>query len=235
MELKRFYGSKLGNQIILTDREYFHCVKVTRHKAGYSLICCTGDGYDYYCVIGEIKGEIVYCDIEKVVKNDSETKGKIILCQALCKEFDFVAQKAVELGVTDIVPYVSERTNIKKYSKERTESIILDASKQCGRAVLPCAYDLKNFNDILDEYKDCDNKVFCYELERESSIKSAVTNPDGITVLFVGSEGGFSEEEVSKATALGYKVVTLGRRILRVETAAISAITLLLDAVGDIC
>ena len=235
MELKRFYGSKLGNQIILTDREYFHCVKVTRHKAGYSLICCTGDGFDYYCNISEIKGEIVYCDIEKVIKNDSEPKGKIVLCQALCKEFDFVVQKSVELGVTDIVPYVSERINIKKYSKERTENIILDAAKQCGRAILPCAYDLKDFNEILDAYKDFENKVFCYELERKNAIKSAINKLDGNTVLFVGSEGGFSEEEVCKAKDLGYNVVTLGRRILRVETAAISAITLLLDAVGDIC
>lgn len=235
MELKRFYGSKLGNQIVLTDREYFHCIKVTRHKAGYSLICCTGDGNDYFCNISAIKDEIVYCDIVSIVKNDSEPKGKIVLCQALCKEFDFVVQKAVELGVTDIVPYVSERTNVKKYSKERTESIVLDAAKQCGRAVLPCVYDLKEFDEILEEYKNFDNKIFCYELERIKSIDSAIAKPDGTTVIFVGSEGGFSEEEVKEATTLGYNIVTLGRRILRVETAAISAIVLLLNAVGDIC
>ena len=235
MELKRFFGTKIRNEIILTDREYFHCVKVTRHKTGYSLICCVGDGFDYYCTIEQITNDEVRCSINKVINNVSEPRSKIILCQALCKEFDFVVQKAVELGVTDIVPYVSERSNVKKYSKERTESIVLDASKQCGRAILPNVHELFSFEKAIEEFLCVDNKIFCYELERKRSIESSLKNKNGNTVVFIGSEGGFTENEVGLANDNGYNIVTLGRRILRVETASISALVLILNALGDIC
>ena len=235
MELKRFYGSKLGSKIILSDREYIHCVKVTRHKAGYSLICCIGDGNDYFCSIESISKDEVICSIDNVVENKSEPKNKIVLCQALCKEFDFIVQKAVELGVTDIVPYESERTNVKKYSKERTESIVLDAAKQCGRAILPNVHELTDYNSIVEIYKNFHNKIFCYELERNTSIENGINDKNGDTVIIIGSEGGFSENEVKIARDLDYSISTLGRRILRVETAAISAIVLLLNALGDLC
>ncbi len=235
MEVKRFFGSKLGNKIILTDREYVHCVKVTRHKIGYSLICCIGDGNDYHCTIDEISKDTVTCTVDDVVKNESETKHPLILCQALCKEFDFVVQKAVELGVTEIIPFVSERTNIKKFPTERAESIILDAAKQCGRAVLPIFGDIVEFNDIVSSFNRDTNKIFCYELERINSIQNAIKSNDLPTVLFVGSEGGFTTDEVNTAKENGFSVVTLGKRILRVETAVVAGITLTLNAIGDIC
>ena len=234
MEYKRFYGSKIGDKIILSDREFIHCVKVTRHKTGYSLICCTGDGKDYYCVIDEINSNNVVCSVERVEENNSETKAPFVLCQALCKEFDFVVQKAVELGVTEIVPYVSERTNVKKFSMDRTENIVLDAAKQCGRATLPLVRDLVSYEEALDAAKENVNKIFCYELEREKNIDSVI-KADSSTAICIGSEGGFSEEEVNLAREKGFDIVTLGRRILRVETAAISALVLTLNALGDIC
>ncbi len=234
MEIKRFYGSKVGDKIILTDREFFHCAKVTRHKPGYSLICCTGDGIDYYCTIDEITSNSVLCTVDRKEDNLSETKSSLVLCQALCKEFDFVVQKAVELGVTEIVPYTSERTNVKKFSLERTENIVLDAAKQCGRATLPLVHDVVDFNNALQLGLSCENKVLCYELERNLSINNIIEKNKS-TVIFIGSEGGFSEKEVDIARSLGFRVATLGRRILRVETAAISALVLTLDALGDIC
>lgn len=235
MDLKRFYGSKVGDKIILLDRECFHCVKVTRHKKGYSLICCTGDGLDYYSTIEDITNDTVVCSIDKTEANLSEPKSRIILCQALCKEFDFVVQKAVELGVTDIVPFMSERCNVKKYSLERTENIVLDAAKQCGRAVLPIIHPITDFDGILDSFENITNKIFCYELERKKSINSAVVNSKENSVIVIGSEGGFSEKEVELAKVKGFQITTLGRRILRVETASICAITLLLNAIGDLC
>ncbi len=234
MEIKRFFGSKNGDKIVLSGREYYHCVKVTRHKAGYSLICCIGDGKDYHCTIDEIKDDSVICSIERIEENKSETKVPFVLCQALCKEFDFVLQKGVELGVTEIVPYVSERTNIKKFSLDRAESIILDAAKQCGRAVLPIINDVVSYDEALKYASKFDNKVFCYENERTHSIKSVIKEPSS-TALIIGSEGGFSEKEVDFAMQLEFNIVTLGRRILKVETAAITALILALDALGDIC
>ncbi len=234
MEYRRFYGSKIGDKIVLTDREFIHCAKVTRHKAGYSLICCTGDGKDYYCIIDEINNNNVVCSVEQVEKNCSETKAPLVLCQAICKEFDFVVQKAVELGVTEIVPYYSERTNVKKFSMERTENIVLDAAKQCGRATLPIVNDLVSFEEAIALTNSRENKIFCYELERVNSIENNVKK-ESSTVIFIGSEGGFTEEEVNLAKDNNFEIVTLGRRILRVETAAISALILTLNALGDIC
>ncbi|MBO5775739.1 MAG: RsmE family RNA methyltransferase, partial [Clostridia bacterium] len=132
MEIKRFYGSKLGDKLVLSDREYYHCVKVTRHKAGYSLIVCIGDGKDYYSTIDKITANEVICSIQSVEDNNSETKAPLILCQAVCKELDFIVQKAVELGISEIIPFYSDRTNVKKVSLERLENIVIDAAKQCG-------------------------------------------------------------------------------------------------------
>lgn len=234
MEIKRFFGSKYGDKIVLSDREYYHCVKVTRHKAGYSLICCIGDGKDYYCTIDKIEPDAVVCSIERVVTNNAETKAPFVLCQALCKEFDFVVQKAVELGVTEIVPYFSERTNVKKFSLDRLESIVLDAAKQCGRAVLPIVNDLVCYEEALSYASKFENKIFCYENERVNSLKDAIKSTSS-TVVFIGSEGGFSEKEVDLAKQNCFEVVSLGRRILKVETASIAALVLALDAMGDIC
>ena len=234
MEIKRFFGSKYGDKIILSDREYYHCVKVTRHKAGYSLICCVGDGQDYFCTIESINNDSVVCSIDEIVDNNSETKAPLILCQALCKEFDFVLQKAVELGATEIVPYISERTNVKKFSLDRAESIVLDAAKQCGRAVLPKINNVVTYEEALNYASKYDNKILCYEIERNNSIKNAIKS-QASTVLFIGSEGGFSEKEVALAKEAGYEITTLGRRILKVETAAITALVLTLDAMEDIC
>ena len=235
MELKRFYGSKIGDKLVLTDREYYHCVKVTRHKSGYSLIVCIGDGKDYYATIDKITNDEVICSVESIVDNNSETRAPLILCQAVCKELDFIVQKSVELGVTDIIPFYSERTNVKKVSQERLENIIVDAAKQCGRAKLPIVHEVTDFKGALSKTASCGNKVFCYENERNQTIESVIANRDEATVVIIGSEGGFSESEVEYAVAQGYKVVTLGRRILRAETAAIVALALTLDGINDIC
>ena len=87
----------------------------------------------------------------------------------------------------------------------------------------------------MDSFENITNKIFCYELERKKSINSAVVNSKENSVIVIGSEGGFSEKEVELAKLKGFQITTLGRRILRVETASICAITLLLNAIGDLC
>lgn len=234
MELKRFYGQKEGNFITLTGREYIHCVKVTRHKVGYLIIGCTGDGNDYRAVITSIDGGEVIAEIQSAEPNLTEPAHDIILLQACCKEFDFIAQKAVELGATRIIPYISERTNSKPLSADRLESIVLDAAKQCGRAKLPeieaVAVGLEAALAAADNAR---SKVICYECERNVKM-SDVVKPSGSVAVVIGPEGGFTPEEVKTAESLGYTAVTLGRRILRAETASVVALTLACGGIGEL-
>ena len=98
MEIRRFYGKKNNNIIILEGDEFFHCIKVLRHKIGYEIIAFTGDGFDYNCRIINILEDTVEAEILSCKSNEVENKWKIVLCQGMCKEFDFIIQKAVELG-----------------------------------------------------------------------------------------------------------------------------------------
>lgn len=233
MELKRFYGQKTGNCVTLTGREYLHCIKVTRHKVGYSLICCTGDGNDYYSKIVSVSDGEVIAEIEHSIPNNAEPRYEITLVQACCKEFDFIVQKAVELGVTRIIPFESERSNSKPLTRDRLESIVLDASKQCGRARLAeITETAQNLEEALKTAGDATNKVICYERAKDVRISDAVKPGDVVTVI--GPEGGFTEEEIETAKTMGYTSVTLGARILRAETASIVALTLACGEIGEL-
>lgn len=233
MELKRFYGEKDGNFVTLSGREYLHCVKVTRHKVGYSLICCTGDGNDYYAKIVSVSDGEVIAEIERAEHNNAEPRHEITLVQACCKECDFIAQKAVELGVTRIIPFESERSNSKPLTRDRLESIVLDASKQCGRARLAEITDTAlSLESALAKAGNATNKVICYEREKDVRMSDAVEAGD--VVLVIGPEGGFTEEEIETAKTMGYTSVTLGARILRAETASIVALTLACGEIGEL-
>ncbi len=234
MELKRFYGQKTGNAIVLTGREYVHCVKVTRHKTGYLIIGCIGDGYDYYAKIVLITPEEVIAEIERAELNVAEPKEELTLIQGCCKEFDFILQKAVELGATRIIPFESARSNSKPLGADRAESIVLDASKQCGRATLAEVTEPQpDLQSALELANNSKIKLMCYEGENNIRIADVV-NESGSVAVVIGPEGGFTPEEVAVAERTGYTVVTLGKRILRAETASLVALTLIEREEGEL-
>ena len=234
MEIRRFYGKKNNNIIILEGDEFFHCIKVLRHKIGYEIIAFNGDGFDYNCRIINILEDTVEAEILSCKSNEVENKWKIVLCQGMCKEFDFIIQKAVELGVNRIIPFSSSRTNIKNFKRIRAEKIILDAVKQCGRAVIPEITELVKFEELFEMNKNFKNRLICYEDWRGNSLVSQLNWVDRDVLIVVGSEGGFTEEEIRQAANSGLKIVSLGKRILKAETAAMTGLITVLIKYDEI-
>lgn len=148
-------------------------------------------------------------------------------------KLDFAIQKAVELGVDKVRPFLSHNTAETKFSQDRASKIALEAAKQCGSAYLTEVEPLCDFKDVIEECKNFDAVLFAYEFEKKNRIKDCDLQGKSIA-LIVGAEGGFTEDEAKAAKDCGAQIVTLGRRILRAETASIVASTLLLDALGEL-
>lgn len=234
MDLKRFFvnGTIFGDKIILDGEEFYHAVKVTRHKVGYSIIVCNNSDVDYYAKITEINKDNLIAKIEKIEKNIAETSQNVTLYIGINKDIDTAVQKAVELGLKKIVPFTSQHGNNDTVNYDRLNKIILESSKQCGRSTLAVLEKTTTFNQAIIDAKN-DNLLLFYEYEKENKVLNAKLNFDKPTSIFIGSEGGFSVEEIEFAKANSAIILSLGNRILRVSTAIVAAVTLCMARLGE--
>lgn len=205
----------------ISNDEFIYAVKVLRQKIGFSVIVNVGDGYDYNGIIIDIKKDRLFVKISEKVKNSATPEKIITLYQGSCKtgKNDFIAQKAVELGVSRIVFFTSDNVVEKDVNLERLNKIAKEALKQCDRAD-DVTVEFSTFENAV---KNAKNAVIFYEGDCEISASDI---PVATTEFFVGSEGGFSEREIALAKNNGIKTVSLGKRILRAETASVVATTL---------
>ncbi len=236
MEIRRFFVQPSdinGDLIALSGDEFLHMTRVLRYKVGYKAVILANDGKERLCTvsrIGDGQAELVVDSVREVDKKSVN----LTLYAGLLKnnKLDFVIQKAVELGVDKVVPFVSANCAESKFSSERGARIALEAAKQCGSAYLSEVGDLSTFDSIAEEFCNYDSVLFAYECERKTSLAEAAKGKN--VAIVVGPEGGFTREEAEKAGANGATLVTLGRRILRAETAAIVASALVLDSLGEL-
>ena len=236
MEIRRFFVPECAvekDRIILDGEEFNHAVRVLRYKKGYKAVVSAGDGVDRYCTVESIGKDSLVFKVDSTEKNLSETRNKITLYQAVIKgsKTDFVVQKAVETGIFAVKLFVSQNVSEKEVNVKRLERIALEAAKQCGRAIVPKVEFLPDFKSVLKEAEAFSgNKIMAYENESKVSVNDIGTKilQNADTLLLVGSEGGFTQNEYLDAKAAGFTSVSLGRRILRAETAALflTAITL---------
>lgn len=242
MEIKRFYISpdKIKDDLAVIDgEEYYHMSKVLRHKVGFRIILSNNsDGMDYHAVITHMDKSKAEAKIEQVQPNEAKTLSQVVLYQALPKgdKIELIVQKAAELGITRIVPFMSSYVNETKYSQERAQRIAIEACKQCGRAYYPIVEQLNDFDSVIMRAANADISLMAYENEKIVSFKECTMSLDsGKSVgIIIGSEGGFSEEEANSLRDRGIVTFSLGKRILRAETAAISAMTLIMYALGEL-
>lgn len=238
MEIRRFYvdsGDICDGFVTVKGDEFIHMTKILRHKVGFKIVVNNNfDGYDYYAVITEIGKDSARAEIVEKVINDTDTSVEITLMQALPKgdKSDFIAQKATELGVKKIIFFISEFTAEKKLNLDRIRRITLEACKQCGRAFIPSVEMLNSVGELpTGEY---DQVVLMSEHERMLSMSDVKIERDKKKVaLIVGSEGGFSDREVDELVAKGAISVSLGKRILRAETASVAAMTIIMYKLGE--
>jgi 16S rRNA (uracil1498-N3)-methyltransferase len=242
MQIRRFYVNPcdiIGNTVKISGGEFHHLKDVLRLKVGFDIIVCANDGFDRYCKITEIAKDFAAARVEKKVEREKKNLRLRLYCALLKNnKLDFVVQKAVELGVDEIVPFVSKNTSETKFNLERAQKIALEAAKQCGSASLTKIFEPCAFDDILTQFSEFDSVVMPYENERENALSLELfdSSNGGLksVALIIGSEGGFTQDEVEKAKNQGIKTVSLGKRILRADTASIVAAALVLFLTGEL-
>jgi len=218
------------NKVTIIGDDAFHISRALRMAKGEHITVCDMQCNEYDCVLSEFNPDNVVAEIITSRKIDNEPPVKVFLFQALPKgdKLDTVIQKSVECGVFEITPFESERCVVKakpeaeERKTERRNRIALEAAKQCGRGYVPQVNPTVGFDEALKMASQCELGVFCYEGEEEKSLKTLLReNPSVHTVsVFIGSEGGFSLEEAKLAKERGMHSVSLGKRILRTETAS---------------
>lgn len=219
-----------NNRITIAGDDAFHISRALRMAKGEHITVCDMQCNEYDCVLSEFNSDSVVAEIVSVLRIDNEPPVKVYLFQALPKgdKLDTVIQKSVECGVFEITPFESERCVVKfkpdaeEKKTERRNRIALEAAKQCGRGYIPQVNPTVDFKTAVDKACSCDVCVFCYEGEEKRSLKELLKNNSSAQTVsvFIGSEGGFSVDEVKYATEKGMRSVSLGKRILRTETAS---------------
>ena len=225
------------NKAVITGPDVNHIANVLRMKTGEQLEILDGNDHKY---LGEISGfqkDSVTVDLLKTYEVDTELPVKIVLFQGFPKsdKMEQIIQKCVELGVSEIVPVMTSRTIVKLDDKksgkkvERFNAVSLSAAKQSGRGIIPEVKDIMSWKQALEYANNLDKLIIPYEDAEDMNKTREIFNSikDGSLGIFIGPEGGFSDSEVKDAINIGAVPVTLGKRILRTETAGMAVLAML--------
>lgn len=242
----RFYVERdaIGKEeICLSGEDVNHIRNVLRMRAGEEVILCDGMGTDYRCRLKELKKESATAEIITKSLSETELPARFVLFQGMPKKdkMELIIQKAVELGVWEIVPVITKRTVVKPSEekkakkRERFQAIARAAAMQSMRGIIPEVAEELSFSDALKKAGTLDAVLIPYEeakgieYTREVLAKLVADNVKSIGI-FIGPEGGFEQEEVRAAVSMGASCITLGHRILRTETAGLVTLSLLMTA-----
>lgn len=226
--------------VIITGEDVNHIKNVIRLNPGDEISISNGiDGREYRCGIARITDTEVYCELRFIKEEGVELSSKVFLFQGLPKgdKMELIIQKMVELGVYEIIPVAMKRCVVKLEEKKakarltRWQAIAEAAAKQSKRAIVPQVHEFMDFKEALAYAKDMDVKLVPYEMEGTLEKSTGMAGTREIInnlkkgqciAVFIGPEGGFEGQEIEAAIAAGLQPVTLGRRILRTETAGMT-------------
>ena len=225
---------------IISGDDAKHISRVLRMKVGELLTACDTKGYDYDCLIESLSDREVSLRVLEVRPSQSEPDVRVILYQAMPKgdKLELIIQKAVELGVDSITPVMTRRCVSKPDSKsmakklERYNRIALEAAKQSGRGKVPQVCPILDLPQALDEMAQTSCPILFYE-NATAPAKQVIDGAGKEIAVLIGSEGGFDESEVELAIQKGCQVLSLGKRILRCETAPLAALSIIMFETGN--
>ncbi len=233
-------GQIQGKRIIIKGKDVNHIKNVLRMKTGDEISVSNGiDGKEYRCGIDAFWEEEIICELRFVKEEGMELPSKIYLFQGLPKadKMELIIQKAVELGAYEIIPVAAKRSVVKLDEKKakskilRWQGIAEAAAKQSKRGIIPRVHEVMSFRDAVSYSSFAQVKMIPYELaegmEKTKQIISGLKPGENIAV-FIGPEGGFAEEEIEEAVKAGIIPITLGKRILRTETAGMTVLSILM-------
>lgn len=234
-----------NGMITLSGSDLKHLAQVLRLRAGDVIQVFDGSGAEYDARLVDLGKREAHAEIIETRAADTEPRVRLTLFQGLPKaeKMDLIIQKTVELGVSMIVPVVTQRSVVRpdenKWDRrlERWNRIAAEAAKQCRRAVVPKVAAPVSLREALDVSGNAAAALVLYENEQKKCLKELLKcyniNKIGDIALFIGPEGGFSKEEIDEMTGFGVSAAGLGRRILRTETAAISAVSIIMYEMGE--
>ena len=224
-----------GENAYIEGSDVKHIVNVLRMKTGEKLLISVKGDWDYLCKIVDIETDRVNLKVLESMEQ-RELPVNITLLQGIPKsdKLEMIIQKAVELGVSEIIPVKTKRVVVKIEEKKlyaklnRWNAIAESAAKQSKRSIIPKISEPQSIDNALEIVKDFDVKLIPYEnadsIDKTRRILDNMDKTGNISV-FIGPEGGFEEDEVKKAIDLGFEVITLGKRILRTETAGLALLS----------
>ncbi len=240
--MPRFFSDEIeSGRVFLRGEDARHIQKSLRMQVGDPLTVCDLRGIDLTCRIEEISPDLVTAAILERRPSETEPTVRVRLYQALPKgdKLDLIVQKAVELGACEIIPVLTSRCISRPDGKsmekkiQRLSRIALEAAKQCGRGIVPKVGALHSWEAALSEMGEAPLAILFYE-EATASLREMLQGAPGEVSILIGAEGGFSREEVKEAKAKGLQVASLGKRILRCETAPMAALSVLMYETGNL-
>ncbi len=239
--MPRFFSEFFSSEKAITGEDARHISKVLRMSVGEEITVCDTKGIDYLCEITAFTSDSVELKIKEEKKSDSEPSVKVKLYQCMPKsdKLETVVQKATELGVSSVTPVLSSRCVSRPDPKsagkkcERLRKIAESAAKQSGRGVIPEIGDMISFSELLKTIKDEKCAIVFYELGG-APLKELINESLDSCAIVIGPEGGFSAEEIEALNNNGVVSATLGKRILRTETAPLAAITAIMLLSGNL-
>lgn len=232
-------------RIIITGGDVAHITRVLRMGEGDMLLLCDGRGYDYDARIDAVSQKEIVCSVTERRRSDTEPNIRVTLYQGLPKasKMEYIIQKTTELGISRIVPCrlgrcVSRIEGAKDEAKklDRWRKIAEAAAKQSGRGCVPEIGRVMSLEEAIAEMKTADIAFVPYECESSRGIKAELTSTGEVECasFIIGPEGGFEQSEIAALTAAGIRSVTLGKRILRTETAGEAVLAMVMYEKGDI-
>ena len=232
-----------GENAYIEGSDVKHIVNVLRMKTGEKLLISVKGDWDYLCKIVDIETDRVNLKVLESMEQ-RELPVNITLLQGIPKsdKLEMIIQKAVELGVSEIIPVKTKRVVVKIEEKKlsaklnRWNAIAESAAKQSKRSIIPKILEPQSIDNALEIVKDFDVKLIPYEnadsIDKTRRILDNMDKTGNISV-FIGPEGGFEEEEVKKINKSGFEVITLGKRILRTETAGLALLSNIMIRLED--
>ena len=221
-----------------------HIKNVLRMKTGEEILISSGDDLEYACYIEELGDKEGLAHLMYVQEAGYELSSRIYLFQGLPKgdKMELIIQKAVELGVHEVIPVATRRGGVKLDGKKeenkmrRWQAIAESAAKQSKRMYVPEVRHVMRFSEAVEHAKELDVVLLPYELAKDMKETKKIIDqiePGQSIGIFIGPEGGFDEEEVRMAADMGARAITLGKRILRTETAGLTVLSVLMFALEE--
>ena len=235
--LKRFFVEKIEEVTELFGDEFEHAKNVLRIGVGDEVILLDNSGKEYTAVVAQVEKKRMLLNVVREEVGAREANADVCLLFGYLKNADkneFIVQKAVELGVRKIGVFSSEFSSayMNPNKLERLNKVSKEAAKQCLRSVAPEVVYFDGLQKALNFANGYENKLFACEFATES--KCDIETLKGNAAIVIGSEGGFSRAEEELANALGFVSITLGKRILRAETAAVALTSVVMFALGEL-